>query len=181
MCSWHFCVLLCAAPNSCTVAPLAGGAGGGFPVTTQTWLLDAAGNIIADSPTPGIAVTGVWLSDGTGAAGSVYNFNVMTDFNGNASVYNGRVNANWSSAVYWNPGCDGVTYQSDYFYSNPIIGVNWVCKISVNTESGNSSVHFVLPGGVPRSAINLNLIRQFLDDLRGSWASGICTRVAGIY
>lgn len=143
------CVLVCAAPNNCGVAPQPGTPAGGFPVTTQTWLQDSVGNTIAESPTPGIAVSGVWLSDGTGAAGSVKNFNVTTDANGNASVNDGRVNANWSTSVNWYPPCGDITFQSAYVYTDPIIGIPWVCYVPVDTASENASTHFILPGAVP--------------------------------
>ncbi len=94
-----------------------------------------------------MAVTGVWLSDGTGAAGSLENFSVLTDFNGNAFVNGGRVNAYWSSAIGWNdPECGA---NSGTFWVDPILGIGWLCPITVIAESANSSSHFVLPNAVP--------------------------------
>lgn len=80
------CVCVTCSFDGCTVAPQSGTYAGGFPVVTQTDLLDSDGNLITTEPAPGIAVTGVWLSDGTGAAGSVENFSKTTDENGNAFV-----------------------------------------------------------------------------------------------
>ncbi|HTU42090.1 MAG TPA: hypothetical protein VMF10_10285 [Candidatus Aquilonibacter sp.] len=105
------------------------------------------GDPIASYGVPGIAVTGVWLSDGTGAAGSQLNFSVTTDVNGNAFVSNGRVNAYWSSAIGWNiPVC---ATSSGTFYVDPDVGIPWVCPTAEVSESQNSSTNFVLPAGAP--------------------------------
>jgi hypothetical protein len=142
------CVLATCCFDACWPVPQPGTPAGGFPVTTQEAFVDSAGNPITSSlAVPGMAVTGVWLSDGTGAAGSATNFSVLTDDNGNAFVNNGRVNANWSSAIGWNnPECGA---SSAYFFVTPLVGVPWLCPIVVDTVSGNSSTHFVLPGAVP--------------------------------
>jgi hypothetical protein len=94
-------------------------------------------------------VTGGWLSDNSGAVGDVYNFALTTDDDGNAFVSNGRVYANWSSSITWNPPCNGYTLDAADFSVNPINGVSWVCPITEDDESGNTSTHFVLPGAVP--------------------------------
>jgi len=67
---------------------------GGFPVTTVTYLEDSAGNLLASSPAPGEAVSGTWLSDNSGAVGSVKSFGgagVFTDSDGSYYVNGGRV------------------------------------------------------------------------------------------
>jgi hypothetical protein len=99
-CLLGLCVFVSCGFDGCTVAPQAGTTGGGFPVTTQSELVDSDGNPVTSAlPVPGMPVTGVWLSDSTGAAGSEKNFTVKTDADGNAFVENGRVYANWSSAI----------------------------------------------------------------------------------
>ena len=124
------CVFLACGFDGCTVAPQPGTPAGGFPVTTRSVLVDSSGNpITTGQPVPGMPVTGIWLSDGTGAAGSVEYFNVTTDFNGNSFVNGGRVYANWSSTIGWtNPQCTG---NSGYFWVDPIVGIPWVCPITV--------------------------------------------------
>jgi hypothetical protein len=121
---------------------------GGFPVTTYSDLVDSDGNLIATAPSPGESVSGTWLSDATGAAGSVYSFTGLTNINGQYYVANGRVPATWSLQVIWEPACVEVTSGSTVqtITSN---GFGWECVVTVTTEGGNSSTNFVLPGEVP--------------------------------
>jgi hypothetical protein len=121
---------------------------GGFPVTTYTDLVDPDGNLLASSPTPGESVSGTWLSDNSGAAGNIYSFAGLTNINGQYYVANGRVPANWSLQVIWEPPCVDVTSGST-IQSIDSDGWGWECVITVTTESGNSSTNFVLPGEVP--------------------------------
>jgi hypothetical protein len=145
------CVFVTCSFDSCIVPPQAGTISGGFPVTTQSQLQDSSGNIIATSPTPGIAVSGTYLSDDSGAAaGSKAPFSVVTDANGNAYVNNGRVYANWNSSVNWYPPCGEQTYMSDYFLNvSPISGIGWLCVTTVVVEGANASTNFVLPSAMP--------------------------------
>jgi hypothetical protein len=143
------CVVITCGDN-CNVAPNPGTSGGGFPVTTTTEGVDSAGNIIGPYPEPGQYVTGGWLSDDSGAAGSVKNFALTTDDNGNGYVANGRVYSNWSTSITWNPACNGYTLQTgDVDDLDPGVGIPWLCQIPVDTEAENSSTHFVLPGAIP--------------------------------
>jgi len=121
-------------------------------VTTNGETVDSDGNVTSTFTYPGQYVTGGWLSDENGAAGSAYSFppNLYTDKNGNAYINNGRIYANWSSSVTWNPPCNGYTLDAaDFDDVNPLIGIQWVCQIPDDLESANTSTHFVLPGAVP--------------------------------
>jgi len=144
------CVLLTCG-DSCVVAPTPGGQNGGFPVTTQAQGVDWDGNPVTNPyPEAGQYVTGIWIQNDKGAAGSVQNFAVTTDDNGNAFVNNGVVYADWNSFVYWNPACNGDSYDSaDFINVNPLIGINWLCLVYYGSEGPNASTHFVLPGSVP--------------------------------
>lgn len=145
-----FCVFVTCNFDGCSTPPQPGTAAGGFPVTTNTDLVDSSGIVIASSPTPGIAVSGVWLSDDSGAAGSIYSFQVTTDGNGNAFVNEGRVHANWSTSVLWNPPCGDLSFQSDYALNvDPLIGIPWLCVVEVTEAGPNASTNFVLSGGTP--------------------------------
>ncbi len=59
---------------------------GGFTVNTQSTLTDSDGNPITTIPTPGEAISGSWLSDDSGAAGSVCSFAGSTNLVGQYSV-----------------------------------------------------------------------------------------------
>ena len=119
-------------------------------MTTRSVLVDSSGDpVTSGQPVPGMAVTGIWLSDGSGgsAAGSARYFSVTTDSDGNAFVNQGRINAYWSSSIGWNnPECGA---NSGTFWADPIVGIGWLCPITVVEASANSSSHFVLPGAVP--------------------------------
>ena len=145
------CVFLACGFDSCLVAPTPGTTGGGFPVTSQGETLFAGVIIAGPYPVPGQYVTGYWESDDSGAAGSQENFAVTTDDNGNAYVNNGRVYANWETSIYWGGfGCNGYNLVIGYVDDlNPLVGVPWLCQTPADSESGNSSTHFVLPGEVP--------------------------------
>jgi YVTN family beta-propeller protein len=141
-----FCVVVCAAPNSCSVAPQGSP---GFPVDSDYIAIDSAGNVLGGGGVPGQSMSGIWLSDNSGATGSVYSFNVLTDQDGTAMITNGRINANWSSQVIWNPPCDQVTSASQIFTDVTAFGFGFSCVLTIGTESANSSTHFVIPGSLP--------------------------------
>lgn len=98
---------------------------------------------------PGQAISGTWLSDDSGAVGSVKYFNVTTDDDGTAFIANGRINANWNSQIIWEPPCGEVTTASGYFMDVTAIGFGWTCTLTIGEESANASTHFVLPGAAP--------------------------------
>jgi YVTN family beta-propeller protein len=134
--------------DSCGVPAQPGTPAGGFPVTTYSVTEDTAGDILSTGVVSGTAVSGNWVSGGTG--GSVKSFAVTTDDNGNAYVSNGVVNADWTSTVGWAPvGCPAPGSTTYPFYVNPVAGVDWICLIFQYTEEANTSTHFVLPNAVP--------------------------------
>jgi hypothetical protein len=133
-------------------APQPGGITGGFPVETRSVLVDSLGNpITSPIAAPGIAVSGVWLSDAESrAAGSVTQFALATDSNGNGFVTNGRVFANWSSQVLWEPPCGEQTSDTLPFLDvQPITGIGWECETIVVVEESALSTHFALPNQLP--------------------------------
>lgn len=152
---WSSLLALCVfvtCGDDCWPVPQPGTPAGGFAVTTRGVTVDSAGNVTGTWTEPNMYVTGGWLSDNSGAVGSVYNFppNLYTDDNGNAYINNGRIYANWSSSITWNPDCNGYTLNGATFYDvTPLVGIQWFCQIPVDDESGNSSTHFVLPGAIP--------------------------------
>src|SRR5215472_14139066 len=80
---------------------------GGFNVTTSDVLEIVGDPTFSVFPHPNIQVTGSWSSDDSGATGSVRNFSVVTDGNGNATVTGGRAPAVWDSTVFWDVLCGG--------------------------------------------------------------------------
>jgi len=120
-----------------------------IPLHVVRDLVDSSGNLIAVQPVPYTAVTGTWLSDDAGAAGSNLSFAQATDANGNYYVNNGRVNSNWYTTILWNPPCGDITNDWTYIYINPIVGIPWICTVIVNEEGDNASTHFVLPSAIP--------------------------------
>jgi len=156
---WSALLVLCVfvtCGDACWPVPQPGTPAGGFPVTTNAQVFDSAGNLLASGPVPNIYVTGGWLSDEYNeegvdiAAGSLENFAVTTDANGNAYVANGRVNANWSTSITWNPACNGYTLDfGDVDDLQPLVGIPWICTSVAAGESANSSTHFVLSGAAP--------------------------------
>jgi hypothetical protein len=87
----------------------------GFPVDSDYMAVDTEGNVLGGGAVPGQAISGTWLSDDSGAVGSVKYFNVTTDDDGTAFIANGRINANWNSQIIWEPPCGEVTTASGYF------------------------------------------------------------------
>jgi hypothetical protein len=137
--------------DACWPVPQPGTATGGFPVSTVAQSVDSSGNIMAAVTYGGEYVTGGWLSDNSGAAGSVKNFALTTDDDGNGFVNEGRVYANWSSSITWNPACNGYILNAADFTVVPQNGIVWICPISSGDESANVSTHFVMPGAAPSS------------------------------
>lgn len=144
-CALALCVL---ATCGDTCFPNQGGSPG-FPVDTDYIAVDPSGNVLGGGGVPGQAMTGIWLSDNSGASGSVYSFNVVTDGDGTALIANGRINANWSSQVLWYPPCGEVGSASQIFTDVTAIGFGFTCVLEIAPESANSSIHFVLPGAAP--------------------------------
>ncbi len=146
-----FCVFLLCGDSCLAPLPQPGSQTGGFPVSSQGAFVDGDGNVTSTFTWGGTYVTGGWLSDNSGAAGSIYNFALTTDDNGNAFVGSGRVNSNWSSSITWgnNPSCNGSSVDAGDFTVNPLLGIPWVCPIPEDTASANVSTNFVLPGSAP--------------------------------
>jgi len=135
---------------SCGSGPQHGtSTGGGFPVTSRTVLRDSFGNKITTSPAPGEAVTGVWLSDNSGAVGTVKNFSITTSIDGNAFVASGRINANWSTQVRWQPPCGTQFTASVILPVDKDNGIPWECDIFLEPLAAAASTHFALPNQLP--------------------------------
>jgi YVTN family beta-propeller protein len=113
--------------------------------------VDGDGNVTGTFTWGGTYITGGWLSDNSGAAGSLYNFALTTDDNGNGFVSSGRVYANWSSSITWgnNPSCNGYSIEEQDFAVNPLVGISWICPVPEGDAGGNVSTNFVLPGAAP--------------------------------
>jgi YVTN family beta-propeller protein len=121
----------------------------GFPVDSDYIAIAPDGTVLGGGGVPGQAMSGIWLSDNSGATGSVYSFNVLTDQDGTAMVTNGRINANWSSQIIWEPPCGQVTSGSQIFTDVTAIGFGFTCILEIGVEGPNTSTHFVLPGATP--------------------------------
>jgi YVTN family beta-propeller protein len=135
---------------SCGSGPQHGtSTGGGFPVTTRTVLRDSFGNRITTSPAPGEAVTGVWLSDNSGSVGNVKNFSITTSIDGNAFVASGRINANWSTQVRWQPPCIDKFTASAILAVDKDNGIPWECDVFLEPSAAAASSHFALPNQLP--------------------------------
>lgn len=121
----------------------------GFPVDTNFVVVDEAGNYYGGGPVPGQAVSGTWLSDNSGAVGTIYQFAAATDNDGTYLVSNARIPANWSLQVLWNPPCVEQTSASRIVPMDAL-GWEWTCEVIVTPEvAQNESTHFVLPGAIP--------------------------------
>jgi hypothetical protein len=64
-------------------------------------------------------------------------------------VTDGRVPANWSMQVAWNPPCNQQTSQSQLVPDLTAFGWEWTCVLTVDEISPNSSTHFAIPGQMP--------------------------------
>lgn len=64
-------------------------------------------------------------------------------------MIDGRVPANWSMQVNWEPPCGAQTYVSRLGPGLTSAGYVWTCFVIMDIESANSSTHFILPGEVP--------------------------------
>jgi hypothetical protein len=145
-CVFALCGDSCLAPP-----PQLGSTSGGFPVSSEGEFVDPDGNVTSTFTWGGAYVTGGWLSDNSGAAGTDYNFTLTTDDNGNAFVSGGRVYANWSSSITWgsNPSCNGYSLETADFAVNPLVGIPWICPVPEDDAAENVSTNFVLPGAQP--------------------------------
>jgi hypothetical protein len=121
----------------------------GFPVGAEEVITDTAGNYLGGGPLAGQAVSGVWLSDGSGAAGSIYQFAGFTQADGGYMVSNGRINANWSAQIIWEPPCYDITSGSVLEYVTAY-GFTFDCDLTIGEVGPDtSSTHFVLPSALP--------------------------------
>jgi hypothetical protein len=140
------CVLITCGDACWPTQPISGG----FPVDADFIIVDSAGNPEGGGGVPNSAVSGTWLSDNSGAVGSVKSFSGTTDDDGVYAVADGRVNANWQAQVSFNPGCVGLPQPyTENFPDVTNIGIGFTCIITVDAASANASTHFVLPGAVP--------------------------------
>lgn len=126
-------------------APPPGDIGGFFVYTVD--VIVVGGVPEPPTPHPGVAVGGAWVEDiGTTAAGNVFDFEVITDDQGQDFITDGRIPAVWQSGVTWNVPC-GTTFDTGSFnvtIAQPYIA--WECKYLIAADATPS---FSLSGSLP--------------------------------